>query len=72
MCDQLAEYAAHRRVCPDCGMLQPLKDRRTRRLQTLFGTVESCMGMARSRASDEGSGKNLGRVACLAMADRPD
>ena len=40
LCDQLAEYAAHRRVCPDCGMLQPLKDRRTRRLQTLFGTVE--------------------------------
>src|SRR3954467_7648997 len=39
VCDQLAEYAAHRRVCPDCGMLQPLKDRRTRRLQTLFGTV---------------------------------
>src|SRR3954470_22837983 len=40
VCDQLAEYAAHRRVCPDCGELQPLKDRRTRRLQTLFGTVE--------------------------------
>src|SRR5215211_7075854 len=40
LCDQLAEYAAHRRVCPDCGVLQPLKDRRTRRLQTLFGTVE--------------------------------
>src|SRR4051812_37067204 len=40
LCDQLAEYAAHRRVCPDCGELQPLKDRRTRRLQTLFGTVE--------------------------------
>src|SRR5215210_8381547 len=39
LCDQVAEYAAHRRVCPDCGVLQPLKDRRTRRLQTLFGTV---------------------------------
>jgi len=37
---QVAEYAAHRRVCAACGMLQPLKDRRTRRLQTLFGTVE--------------------------------
>ena len=24
----------------ECGALQPLKDRRTRRLQTLFGTVE--------------------------------
>jgi len=34
------EYAAHCRVCPACGVLQPLKDRRTRRLQTLFGTVE--------------------------------
>jgi hypothetical protein len=37
---QVAEYAAHCRVCPACGVLQPLKDRRTRRLQTLFGTVE--------------------------------
>ena len=34
------EYAACRRVCPGCGLLQRLKDRRTRRLQTLFGTVE--------------------------------
>ena len=40
LCGQVAEYAAHRRVCAACGMLQPLKDRRTRRLQTLFGTVE--------------------------------
>jgi len=40
LCGQVAEYAAHRRVCPECGVLQPLKDRRTRRLQTLFGTVE--------------------------------
>jgi hypothetical protein len=40
LCDQVAEYAAYRRVCVDCGVLQPLKDRRTRRLQTLFGTVE--------------------------------
>jgi hypothetical protein len=38
--DQMAEYAAHRRICVHCGMLQPLKERRTRRLQTLFGTVE--------------------------------
>ena len=29
---QVAEYAAHCRVCPACGVLQPLKDRRTRRL----------------------------------------
>ena len=40
LCGQVAEYAAHHRVCAACGMLQPLKDRRTRRLQTLFGTVE--------------------------------
>ena len=40
LCGQVAEYAAHRRACAACGMLQPLKDRRTRRLQTLFGTVE--------------------------------
>lgn len=35
-----AAYAAHHRACAACGVLQPLKDRRTRRLQTLFGTVE--------------------------------
>jgi len=41
LCGQVAEHAAHRRTCPGCGALQPLKDRRTRRLQTLFGTVEA-------------------------------
>jgi hypothetical protein len=40
LCGQVAEYAAGCRVCPGCGVLRPLKDRRTRRLQTLFGTVE--------------------------------
>jgi hypothetical protein len=40
LCGQVAEHAAHHRVCAACGVLQPLKDRRTRRLQTLFGTVE--------------------------------
>ncbi len=40
LCGQVAEYAAHHRVCAACGVLRPLKDRRTRRLQTLFGTVE--------------------------------
>jgi len=40
LCGQVAAYAAHHRACPECGVLQPLKDRRTRRLQTLFGTVE--------------------------------
>ena len=36
----MAEYAASRRICVHCGVLQPLKERRTRRLQTLFGTIE--------------------------------
>jgi len=40
LCGPVAEYAALCRVCPECGALQPLKDRRTRRLQTLFGTVK--------------------------------
>ncbi len=40
LCGQVAGYAAHHRVCAACGVLQPLKDRRTRRLQTLFDTVE--------------------------------
>ena len=40
LCTLVAAYAAHHRACAACGMLQPLKDRRTRRLQTLFGTVE--------------------------------
>ena len=37
---QMAEYAACHRACPHCQVPQPLKDRRTRRVQTLFGTVE--------------------------------
>ncbi|WP_157033691.1 hypothetical protein [Belnapia moabensis] len=37
---QTAEYAACHRVCPHCRVPQPVKDRRTRRLQTLFGTEE--------------------------------
>jgi len=40
LCGQVAAYAAYYRACTACGVLQPLKDRRTRRLQTLFGTVE--------------------------------
>jgi len=40
LCGQVAEHAAYHRACTACGVLQPLKDRRTRRLQTLFGTVE--------------------------------
>jgi len=40
LCGQVAAYAVHHGVCAACGVLQPFKDRRTRRLQTLFGTVE--------------------------------
>ncbi len=40
LCGQVAAYAAHHRACVECGALLPLKDRRTRRLQTLFDTVE--------------------------------
>jgi hypothetical protein len=36
----VADYTACHRVCPQCQVPQPLKDRRTRRPQTLFGTVE--------------------------------
>ena len=55
LCDQLAEYAVRCRVCPDCGVLQPLKDRRTRRLQTLlrcstFPAGRSSPGTLRSRS----------------------
>ena len=55
LCEQGAESAARCRVCPDCGVLQPLKDRRTRRLQTLlrcstFPAGRSSPGTLRSRS----------------------
>ena len=37
---RVAEYCAVRRRCPHCPGLRPLKDTRTRRLNSLFGTVE--------------------------------
>jgi hypothetical protein len=37
---QVTEYAACHRICPHCGVPRPSKDRRSRRLRTLFGTVE--------------------------------
>ncbi len=40
LCGQVTAYAAHHRVCAACEVPQLLKDRRTPRLQTLFGTVE--------------------------------
>ena len=33
-------YALFRRVCPDCGVLRPVKDYTTRRIRTVFGTAE--------------------------------
>jgi hypothetical protein len=37
---RVAEYSALRRRCSHCRCLGPLKDRRVRRLNSLFGTVE--------------------------------
>jgi hypothetical protein len=37
--DQVAGYVTCARICPDCAALRRLRDRRTRTLQTLFGTV---------------------------------
>jgi alanine racemase len=33
-------YTLFRRICPDCGVLRPVKDYTTRRVRTVFGTVE--------------------------------
>ena len=33
-------YTLFRRICPDCGALRPVKDYTTRRIRTVFGTVE--------------------------------
>ncbi len=37
---QIDEYVTCARVCPSCMKLRPLCDRRSRALQTLFGTVK--------------------------------
>ena len=37
---RVAEYSALRRHCSHCRGLRPLKDTRTRRLNSLFGTIE--------------------------------
>jgi hypothetical protein len=37
---QVGEYVRRRQVCASCAAVQPLKDRRTRRLKTPFGTIE--------------------------------
>jgi hypothetical protein len=33
-------YTLFRRICPDCGVLRPVKDYTTRRIRTVYGTVE--------------------------------
>jgi hypothetical protein len=33
-------YAFFRRICPDCSAFRPVKDYTTRRIKTVFGTVE--------------------------------
>lgn len=37
---EVEAYTLFRRVCPDCQTLRPVKDYTTRRLRTVFGTVE--------------------------------
>ena len=45
-------YTLFRRICPDCGVLRPVKDYTNRRIRTVFGTVEvaipagCCVGTA--------------------------
>lgn len=39
LCSQVVEHAAHHRVRVAYEVLQPFKDRRTRRPQILFGTA---------------------------------
>jgi len=43
---QVAAYLQCRRMCPNCLTFQPVKDRRQRRLQTLFGTVDGPVTLA--------------------------
>src|SRR3954449_12024364 len=47
LCDQVAEYAVRCRGCPDYGVLPPLKDRRTRRLQILLSCSTFPAGRSR-------------------------
>jgi len=73
LCSQVAEYAAHHRVCVECGALQLLKDRRTRRLQTLFGTVEfeaPRFKLCRCRLTTPMSGTVLFSPVCALLSVR--
>jgi hypothetical protein len=37
---ELAAYALGRRICPSCELFRPVKDYTTRKIRTVFGTVE--------------------------------
>ena len=37
---ELAAYALARRICPSCELFRPVKDYTTRKIRTVFGTVE--------------------------------
>ena len=39
---QIDQYIACARVCKSCLAFLPIRDRRTRKLQPLFGTIEVC------------------------------
>ncbi len=70
---QVAEYAAHHRVCPECRALRPLKGRRTRRLQTLFGTVElevPRFKVCRCRLTTPMAGRVLFSPVCALLSAR--
>jgi len=73
LCGQVAEHAAHHRVCAACGVLQPLRDRRTRRVQTLFGTVEleaSRFKACRCRVTTPMAGTVLFSPVCALLSAR--
>jgi hypothetical protein len=70
---QVAEYVACHRLCRRCRVPQPLKDRRTRRLQTLFGTVEveaPRFRVCRCRPSAPAGAVTLSPVCALLTARR--
>ncbi len=72
LCGQVTEYAAHHRACAACGVLQPLKDRRTRRLQTLRhgpGRGAAVQGVPLPPLCDPGVGTD--GLAGLRAADHP-
>ncbi len=73
LCSQVAEHAAHHRACVECRALQPLKDRRTRRLQTLFGTVEleaPRFKLCRCRVTTPMAGTVLFSPVCALLSTR--